>query len=173
MIAATAVAIALRLDASVGLPIVSDRGSMAGGWPPLALPDVGLGLLQSLFVPASAIVLLGTLELAVTARAGGERPDMKREILAQGWANVAGAFTGAFPASASLGRSALLRLGGARTRLAAGSAAVITGILLVAGGALTGWIPQASLAGVLIVIAARMIEETPGVTRLLDSKQIS
>lgn len=158
VVAATAVAIAFRLNASVGLPIVSDRGSMAGGWPPLALPAVDVTLLQSLFIPASAIVLLGTLELAVTARAGGARPDMRREILAQGWANVAGAFTGAFPASASLGRSALLRIGGARTRLAAGSAAVISAILLLAGGALTGWIPQASLAGVLIVIAARMID---------------
>ncbi len=158
VVAATAAAIVFRLNASVGLPIVSDRGSMAGGWPPIALPNVDLSLIQSLFVPASAIVLLGTLELAVTARAGGARADMRREILAQGWANVAGAFTGAFPASASLGRSAFLRLGGARTRLAAASAAVISGILLVAGGTLAGSIPQASLAGVLIVVAVRMID---------------
>lgn len=168
VVAATAMAMLFRLDGSVGLPLVSDRGSMAGGWPPLALPDPDLSVLQTLFIPASAIVLLGTLELAVTARAGGARPDMRREILAQGWANVAGAFTGAFPASASLGRSALLRLGGARTRLAAASAALISGVILVAGGSLTGWIPQSSLAGVLIVIAARMIDWR-GIRRLWNA----
>src|SRR5712691_189822 len=99
---AAAMAWLLKLDQSSGLPLVRDRGVMPAAWPPLALPDPSLGLIQSLFVPAAAIVLLGTLELAVTARAGGERPDMRREILAQGWANVAGAFAGAFPASASL-----------------------------------------------------------------------
>jgi len=158
VVAATAAAWLLRLDQSVGLPLVRDRHAMTSGWPPMVLPDPSLSLLQSLFIPAAAIVLLGTLELAVTARAGGERPDMRREILAQGWANVAGAFTGAFPASASLGRSALLRLSGARTRLAPAAAAIVTGAILLAGGSLAGWIPQASLAGVLLVVSARMID---------------
>lgn len=141
-----------------GLPLVRDRHAMTSGWPPVALPDLNLSLIQELFVPAAAIVLLGTLELAVSARAGGQRPDMRREILTQGWANVAGAFTGAFPASASLGRSALLKIGGAKTRIAAATAAVISGIVLLAGGSFAGWIPQASLAGVLLVIAVRMID---------------
>jgi SulP family sulfate permease len=105
------------------------------------------------------------MELAVTARAGGERPDMRREILAQGWANVAGAFGGAFPASASLGRSALLKMGGAKTRLAAAIAAIVSGVALLVGGNLAGWIPQASLAGVLLVVAARMIDWR-GIARL-------
>jgi len=155
---AAAMAWLLKLDQSSGLPLVRDRGALPHAWTPLALPDPSLGLIQSLFVPAAAIVLLGTLELAVTARAGGERPDMRREILAQGWANVAGAFAGAFPASASLGRSALLRFTGARTRLAPAAAAIVSGLILLAGGGLAGWIPQASLAGVLLVIAARMID---------------
>jgi len=158
VLAATATAWLWKLDQTAGLPLVRDRHAVTSGWPLMALPDLSLGLIQSLFIPAAAIVLLGTLELAVTARAGGERPDMRREILAQGWANVAGAFAGAFPASASLGRSALLRLGGARTRIAPASAAIMTALILLAGGSLAGWIPQASLAGVLLVIAARMID---------------
>ena len=153
--AATLMAWSLRPE---GLPLVRDRHAMVNGWPPLALPSIDVGLLQSLFIPATAIVLLGTLELAVTARAGGERPDMRREIFAQGVGNLAGAFAGAFPASASLGRSALLKLGGAKTRLAAAASAVFSGIFLIAGGEIAGWIPQASLAGVLVVIAARMID---------------
>ncbi|HEX6098218.1 MAG TPA: SulP family inorganic anion transporter [Thermoanaerobaculia bacterium] len=155
VLGATILAWALRLD---GLPLVRDRHAMTNGWPPVALPLYDAEILQSLFIPAMAIVLLGTMELAVTARAGGERPDMRREILAQGWGNVAGAFAAGFPASASLGRSALLKIGGAKTRLGAAATAVFTGIALIAGGSLTGWIPQASLAGVLLVIAFHMVD---------------
>ena len=162
VLGATILAFFARLD---GLPLVHDRHAVTTGWTALAMPSLDANLLQSLFVPAAAIVLLGTMELAVTARAGGERPDMRREILAQGWANVAAAFGGGFPASASLGRSSLLKLGGAKTRIAAGAAAVFSGVVLLAGGNLAGWIPQASLAGVLLVIAVHMID-WHGVLRL-------
>ena len=155
VLAATAVAFTMRID---GLPLVHDRHPMSNGWTPLSLPSIDADLLQTLFIPAAAIALLGTLELAVTARAGGERPDMRREILAQGCANVAAAFTGAFPASASLGRSALLKIGGATTRIAAAAAAIFSGIALLLGGELAGWIPQASLAGVLFIVAFHMID---------------
>ena len=170
ILAATATAWLLKLDRNAGLPLVSDRHAVTRGWPPMAWPDFDPNLIQSLFIPATAIVLLGTLELTVSARAGGERPKLQREILAQGWANVAGAFTGAFPASASLGRSALLRLTGARTRLAAIVAAILSAIILFAGGSLAGWIPQASLAGVLLVIAARMID-WQGMRRLWNASR--
>jgi SulP family sulfate permease len=160
-IAASAViAWATGLDERSGLPLVTDRSSVPSGWPSVALPVLNPALVETLFVPATAIVLLGTLELLVTARAHGARPDLRREVLAQGWANVAGAFAGAFPASASLGRSALLRLGGARTRLAAATAAAAMVPLLLAGGPLVGRIPQAALAGVLLVVAARMVDRT-------------
>ena len=168
MIAAAAIAWVLNLDASSGLPLVRDRGALPDAWPPLALPDPSVGLLQTLFVPALAIVLLGTLELAVCARAGGERPDMRREILAHGWANVAGGFVGAFPASASLGRSALLKFSGAQSRLAPAISAILSGFILIVGGRLVGWIPQASLAGVLLVVAARMIDWR-GIRRLWNA----
>lgn len=170
MVAAAALAWIFRLNRASGLPLVRDRGLLPHAWPPLVLPDPDLGLIQALFVPALAIVLLGTLELTVCARAGGERPDMRREILAQGWANVAGAFTGTFPASASLGRSALLGQSGARTRLAPAIAAILSGLVLVAGGSLAGWIPQSCLAGVLLVIAARMVDWA-GIRRLWNASR--
>lgn len=160
VLGAVGFAMASGLSQASGLPLVRDRAGVPSGWPAGALPSLDPGLLQQLLIPASAIVLLGSLELAVTARAGGARPDMKREILAQGWANVVGAFGASFPASASLTRSALLRLGGARTRLAAAAGALFTVPILLFGGRLVGEIPQASLAGVLFVIAFRMIDRT-------------
>jgi SulP family sulfate permease len=143
-----------------GLPLVGERAPVPSGWPPGAWPDLDPELLQRMLVPAAALVLLGTLELAVCARAGGARPDMAREIRAQGWANMAGAFASGFPASASLTRSALLGLGGARTRAAAATAAVATLPFLLLAGSFVGHIPQASLAGVLIVTAWRMLDRT-------------
>ena len=88
----TAAAAGFGLGQAVGLPLVGERAAVPTGWPPGAWPSFDPALLQQLLAPALAIVLLGTLELAVTARAGGARANMKREILAQGFANVAGAF---------------------------------------------------------------------------------
>ncbi|MEM7675646.1 MAG: SulP family inorganic anion transporter, partial [Myxococcota bacterium] len=106
-----------------GLQLVRDRASVPSGWPPGALPSLDPELWTQFMLPAVAIAFLGTLELTICTRTGGARPDMRKEILAQGWANIAGAFASAFPASASLTRSALLKLGGARTRMAATAAA--------------------------------------------------
>jgi SulP family sulfate permease len=158
VIAAMAAAYVLGLDENDGLPLVHDRASVPNGWPPFASPDVSVDTVSQLFVPAISIAVLGTLELTVAARRDGGRPDMKRELLAQGVANVGGAFVGSFPASASLLRSALLRFTGSKTRAAAAIAAVAIVPILFAGGASVGYIPQASLAGVLFVTAWGMID---------------
>ena len=152
------VAWALGLDRAHGLPVVGDRAPVPRGWPAVALPDLRPSVLYQLALPAAAIALLGTLELAVSVRAGEGRPDMRREIRAQGLANLAGAMTGGFPASASLTRSALLRLGNVRTRLAAIVAAVVVVPVLLFAGPAVARIAQASLAGVLLVTALGMLE---------------
>lgn len=170
VVATAGIAGALGLGQASGLPLVGDRAAVPNGWPAGALPDLDPGLLQRFLVPASAIVLLGTLELAVTARAGGARPDMRREILAQGWANAVASFASAFPASASLTRSALLRLGGAQTRLAAAAGAAFTLPILLFAGRFVGFIPQASLAAVLFVTAWRMLDWT-AIRRLWRASQ--
>ncbi|MEQ8276599.1 MAG: SulP family inorganic anion transporter [Deltaproteobacteria bacterium] len=155
---ATAVAMLFGLDAAEGLPVVADRAAVPSGWPLGAWPSFDPELIQRFIGPAGAIALLGTMELAVSARRGGARPNMRREIIAQGAANLAGAFTSAFPASASLTRSALLELGGARTRLAAAGAAVIVVPILFLGAEVVAALPMASLAGVLFVTAAKMVD---------------
>ena len=148
---------ALAGTVDTGLLLVRDRAAVPSGWPPGALPSLNPALWMQFSLPTLAIVLLGTLELTVSARADGDRPDMRREILAQGWGNVAGAFMSTFPASASLTRSALLRLGGAQTRLAAASAALMVVPILLFAGTLVGFIPQPALAGVLLITAINMI----------------
>ncbi len=158
VVAAAAVAAkVLGLGAAKGLPLVLDRSGLPGGWPPIGLPSLSPGLVRDLVPSAAAIVLLGTLELVVTVRGGGGRPDMRREILAQGIANVGGAFAGAFPASASLTRSVLARVANGRTRLALGVAAVTAVPALLFGADLIGHVPLAALAGILIFTAGKMV----------------
>lgn len=158
VIAAAALAASFGLDATRGLPIVGDQAPLPVGWPPIAMPSTDPAVWRELAMPGLAIVLLGTLEMTVSARAEGAMPDLRREILAQGTANVAGAFVGAFPASASLTRSALLRLSGARTRLAAALSAIFVVPVLLFAARFANWIPKASLAGVLFVVALGMID---------------
>ena len=158
------------LDASGGLPLVKDRLPVPAGWPagampwemftnpPAGLPGGAWGQLGALILPAIAITLLGTMELLVSTRIDGKKADLSREISAQGWANIGGAFTSCFPASASLTRSALLRMDNARTRLAAGFGAVAVVPVMLFAGFLVDYIPQSSLAGVLLVVAAGMID---------------
>jgi sulfate permease, SulP family len=162
----------LDLDGSRGLPLVGDRAAVSGGWPPGTLPDLRLEVVSRLLMPAAAIVLLGTLELMVSIRADESRPRVRREIAAQGWANVAGAFTSAFPASASLTRSALLRLGHPRSRAAAATAALLTLPMLLFGSGLIAHIPQASLAGVLFVVAVAMVTQ-PALGRMWNASGAS
>lgn len=149
---------ALGLDAAGGLPLAGERAGTVSGWPPIALPSPDPALALELLAPASAIVVIGTLELVVTLRAGGARSDLRGEVLGQGIANVAGALVGALPVSASLTRSALMRAEGAATRLAPVVAGVVVIPALLFGGRFVGRIPQAALAGVLLVIAAGMID---------------
>lgn len=148
-----------QLDAAAGLPLVSDRTGVGGGWPPGALPDLRPSVVGSLLLPSMAIVLLGTLELLVSVRADESRPAMRREIVAQGCANIAGAFASAFPASASLTRSALLRMGDPQSRAAAAFAALLSLPILIYGSRLITYIPQAALAGVLFITAASMVRQ--------------
>lgn len=162
----------LGLDASRGLPLVSDRAVVPSGWPPGAMPSFDLNVIGQLLLPAAAIVLLGTLELIVTIRAEDPRADLRREIAAQGLANVAGAFASAFPASASLTRSVLLRMGRPSSRAAAAMAALLILPVLLFGSGMIAHIPQASLSGVLFVIATAMVRQ-PALGRMWNASGVS
>jgi SulP family sulfate permease len=165
VVVAALVAWLLQLDAASGLPLIADMRDVPDGWPPGALPDLRPEVIASLLAPSGAIVLLGTLELLVSVRADEARPAIRREIVAQGAANVAGAFAAAFPASASLTRSALLRLSRPHSRAAAAFAALLTLPILLFGSRLIAFIPQAALAGVLFMIAASMVQQ-PDLARM-------
>lgn len=157
VLAVTAVAAYFLRMAGFELPVVSDVTNIPAGWPKGALPSTDWTIYRDLALPSLAIVLLGTLELTVVARREDTPPQISREIGAQGLANVAGAFTACIPASASLTRSALLEIAGARTRLAAAAAALFIVPVVFFGSRIVGAVPQSVLAGVLFITAWRMV----------------
>ena len=157
MVGSSLLAYALGLDESSGLPIVSDHTPLSRGIPPHALPSLDPDIVEAFLTPAAAIALLGTLELTAVLRSDGLRVDMRREIRAQAFANIVGSLVSAQPASVSLTRSALLRQMPNTTRMAPIVTALAT-LPLVIAAPLLGFVPQATLAGVLFATAYNMVD---------------
>lgn len=130
--------------------------------PELAWPALNIDL-TTLVRSAFAVAVLAALESLLSAVVAdsmtvGERHDPNRELFGQGVANIATSFVGGIPATAALARTAVNVRSGARTRLAA----IIHGLTLFAIAwflaPLAAQIPLAVLAGILLVVAFRMIE---------------
>lgn len=137
---------------------LGEAASVSSGWPVGAWPSLDPQLWLSLVIPALAVALIGSLELIVTLRAHREMPLLSTELRAQGFANVIGAFASAFPASASLTRSALLRLGGAETRLAPVLASLFLLPVLFFGAHWIQVVPLSVIAGLLVATALTMFD---------------
>ena len=108
------------------------------------------------------IALIASVESLLSAVAvdkmhHGQRTDFNRELMGQGAANVTSGMLGGLPVTGVIVRSATNLEAGARTR----KSAVLHGVwvlvfsLLLAG--LIQLIPQAVLAGLLIVIGSRLV----------------
>lgn len=160
-------AIAMLLPAPLKDQVVFLGGAaeISNGWPVGAWPPLDADLWLSLITPALAIAMIGSLELIVTLRTNREMHHLTSELRAQGIANVVAAFASAFPASASLTRSALLKLGNAQTRLAPLLAALILLPILLFGGDWIQNIPLGVIAGLLIATAWSMLD-IAGIRRL-------
>ncbi|NUQ37873.1 MAG: STAS domain-containing protein [Caldilineales bacterium] len=147
------------LDAQ-GVQVV---GAIPAALPTLAsLPFFDLALIGNLSGGALAIGAIGLVEAVSIARAlsaqSGQRLDSNQEFVGQGVANIAAGLFSGFPGSASFNRSAMNYAAGARTPLAAVfSGLILLGVILILGP-LVAYVPFAALAGILVVIAFRMVD---------------
>jgi len=132
----------------------------------LMIPDLeGLSVVWSsdLFRAILAVAVLAGLESLLSAVVAdgmtvAERHDPDRELLGQGIANVASAFFGGMPATGALARTAVNVRSGARTRAASMVHAVALLAVVLFLSPLAARIPLAALAGILMVVAVRMVE---------------
>ncbi len=153
-----ATGVTLALEGST-LRTVADLAPIASSLPPLTVP--ALGLIPSLAPLAVAVMVLAMVESTSVARdiatRSGQRLDLSVEFTGEGLGNLVSSFMGGYPITGSLSRSALNEREGARTRLSGvigGGLVLVSPVLL---GPALGYIPIAALAGLLLVIAARLI----------------
>ena len=135
-------------------------GRVPQGLPPITMP--GFSLAAQLWPGALGISLMSFTETIAAGRAfaKSEEPALKanRELLATGLANAGGAFLGAMPAGGGTTQTAVNRLAGARTQVAelvTAGLALLTMLLL---SPLIAWMPQATLAAVVIVYSIGLIQ---------------
>lgn len=126
-------------------------------------PDFSLSSIHVLASPALAIALLCILEgisigKSLAAKTGA-RLDTNQAMFSIGMANIACAFFSGMPASGSLTRSTLSSTSGGHTVLASYISGVIVFIGAFALGSLTQYIPQCTLAVLVIAIGISLINK--------------
>ena len=150
---------------------VSVLGAVSAAPPALALPDISAGRLPGLISLSLIIAIVVMVQTAATTRSfpssPDEPPDVDRDFIGVGAANVLAGLIGAFPVNASPPRTAIVAESGGRSQLAGLTAAAITVLLLVAGAALLRHVPEAALGGVLLFVALRIfrVRQIVGVLR--------
>jgi high affinity sulfate transporter 1 len=139
---------------------VETIGAIPQGLPSFTSPD--FTLLAQLWAGALGIALMSFTETIAAGRAfaASEEPVLRpnQELVATGFANVAGALLGAMPSGGGTSQTAVNRLAGARTQLAelvTAAAALLTMLFLAP---VLELMPQATLAAVVIVYSIGLIK---------------
>jgi SulP family sulfate permease len=137
-------------------------GSIPAELPGLHFPELKWEQVQLVAGSAFAIALLGLLEAVAMAKAiaaqTGQRLDVNQQCLSEGAANLVGSFFQCMPGSGSLTRSAVNQQAGAVSQWSGVfAAATVAGTVLLLAP-LAYYIPRASLAGLLILAAYRMVD---------------
>jgi SulP family sulfate permease len=137
-------------------------GALSQGLPPLSLPDTSFDSLQTLGSGALAIALLGLVEAVSIGRSialkSRQRIDGNQEFIGQGLANIIGSFFSSYASSGSFTRSGLNYTAGAVTPLSAIFAAVSLALIVLLVAPLIAYLPIAAMAGVIVIVAYRLID---------------
>lgn len=156
-----ALAVVTVIVVVTGLPLTV-IGALPNSLPAPALPDLSWPSVSSLAAPALAIAALAAIESLLSARVAASISDTgaynaDRELVGQGLASLASGFFGGMPATGAIARTAVNVRSGAKTRVSAivHALALLAVVYLVS--TVVARIPLATLSGVLMLTAARMI----------------
>jgi len=148
--------------AALDIAHVATIGTLPSAIPPFSVPDLSLATWQSLAPIALALMVIGLSEAISSARAvalkSGQRIDGNQEFIGQGLANIVGAFTSSYPTSGSFNRTGANYEAGARTPLACVFSAILLLVILLLVRPLAGYLPVASMAAVLFIVAWGLID---------------
>jgi len=155
LIVLTAVAAIFRLN-------VHELGEMPSGLPHLTMPSFSLAKLGSMIGPAIQLGFLGSIDSLLTSLVADNltktRHNSNRELIGQGLGNVAAGLLGGIPGSGATTRTVVNIDAGGRTRLSG----VVHGLfllgVLLGGSSLVKFIPNAVLAGLLVLVGIGIID---------------
>lgn len=152
-----------------GNPLVIGPIGEVGGSALVALADrwtslgrINLGDLGAILIPTLTLAVLlsiDTLKTCVIVDAlTRSRHNSNRELVGQGLGNLAAAFAGGVPGAGTLGATLVNINSGGQTRLSSALEGVFALVAFLLFGGLVAWVPIAALAGILIVVASRMVD---------------
>jgi SulP family sulfate permease len=126
------------------------------------MPDFTLETWQQIMSGALAIAILGLLEAVSIARSianqSHQRHNANQEFIGQGLSNIAGSFFSSYASSGSFTRSGLNYRSGAKTPLSAIISAIGVGLIIITMAPLAAYLPVASMAGILLLVAYHMVD---------------
>jgi len=161
--ALAALALATAVTAGFGLESrgVETLGVISGAALHLSAPPVSYAAMRQLLGLAIIVSVVVMVQTAATTRgfvSDPERgPDVNRDFIGVGAANLLAGFLGAFPVNASPPRTAVVAETGGRSQLGGLVSAALALGLAVFGGGLLARVPHAALAGVLLFVAQRIV----------------
>ena len=149
-----------------GLPVEtigSKFGGIPTGLPHFSIPHLRAELIVPLLPAAVTVAMLAAIESLLSAvvadgMSGGERHNSNVELCAQGIANLAVPFVGGIPVTGAIARTATNIRSGARTPVSGIIHAVTLLLILLVAAPLARFIPLATLAAILFVVAYNMSE---------------
>ncbi|MBI2058140.1 MAG: SLC26A/SulP transporter family protein [Nitrospirae bacterium] len=134
--------------------------SLVGRWS--AVTQLALPQLKLVFLPALTMAILlslDTLKTCVIVDAlTRSRSNANRELIGQGIGNVASGLIGGAPGSGTMGATLINLSSGAKTRFSGLVEGVLVLVVFLLFARWVSWIPLAALAGILLVVAYRMVD---------------
>lgn len=156
----------LTMAWSAGMDLASKGVSLVGdvpqGLPMLSLPDVSLGLIEQLALPALIISIVGFVESISVAQTLAakrrERITPNQELIGLGASNIAAAIGGGYPVTGGFARSVVNFDAGAATPAAGAFTAIgIAGATLLLTPFLA-ILPKATLAATIVIAVLTLVD---------------
>ena len=150
---------------AIPVPTVGSRyGGIPLGFPPFSIPEFRLDLVVPLLRPACTVAMLAAIQSLLSAvvadNLNGDRHRPDVELVAQGLANILSPLFGGMPATGAVARTV--------TNIRTGATSPVAGIIhsltllaiVLLAAPLAAFIPLASLAAILMVVAYRMADHS-------------
>lgn len=138
-------------------------GEIPSAIPPFTMLNFDMQAMGALFNGALVIAVIGLVEAVSISKAisaqSMQKLDSNQEFMGQGIANMGGAFFGCIAGSGSFTRSAINFQNGAITRFSGVLAGLMVMLILLFMAPYAKYIPNAALAGVIMVVAYSMVDK--------------